>query len=74
MDIDNLQGITIYLVWALQRPSLIVDLFLISEFISDCTKKSVRTMYLDVLKASVDFLLDMDIDPDRSSLDSDLGF
>jgi hypothetical protein len=31
-------------------------------------------MYLDVLKASVDFLLDMDIDPDRSSLDSDLGF
>ena len=76
MDIDNLQGITIYLVWALQRPSLIIDLFLISEFISDCTKKSVRTMYLDVLKASVDFLLDMDVDPDRSSLnsDSDLGF
>ena len=38
-----------------------------SEFISDCTKKSVRTMYLDVLKASVDFLLEMNLAPDNDS-------
>ena len=62
IDIDNLQGITIYLVWASQRPELIVDLFLISEFISETTKKSTRTMYLDVLKASIDFLLEMNIE------------
>ena len=61
IDIDNLQGISIYLVWASQRPDMIVDLFLIEEFISASTKKSTRSMYLNVLKASIDFLLDMQI-------------
>ena len=67
IDIDNLQGITIYLVWAAQRPELIVDLFLVSEFISETTKKSTRIMYLDVLKASIDYLLEANLDDPKQS-------
>jgi hypothetical protein len=42
-------------------------LFLVSEFISETTKKSTRTMYLDVLKASIDFLLEMTVDQTKQS-------
>jgi hypothetical protein len=49
IDIDNLQGITIFIVWAMQRPTLLVDCFLTSEFLSRSTKISTRTMFLKVL-------------------------
>ena len=59
IDMDNLQGITIYIVWALQRPTIIVDCFLTSEFLSTSTKKSTRSMFLKVLQSSIDFLLEI---------------
>ena len=59
IDIDNLQGITIYIVWAMQRPTVIVDCFLTSEFLSRTTKISTRSMFLKVLQSSIDFLLEM---------------
>jgi hypothetical protein len=59
IDIDNLQGITIYIVWAMQKPTIIVDCFLTAEFLSRSTKVSTRTMFLKVLQSSIDFLLEM---------------
>lgn len=57
IDIDNLQGITIYIVWALQRPTIIVDCFIITEFLSRTAKKSTRATFLLAIQASLDFLL-----------------
>ena len=65
IDIDNLKGITIYLVWAIQNPTILVDCFLTTEFLSRGTKLSTRTLFLDVLKASIDFLLDMTLSEEQ---------
>jgi len=40
---------------------MLVECFLISEFVSQSTKLSTRALFLDVVKASIDFLLEMDI-------------
>jgi len=62
IDIDNLQGIAIYIVWALKQPSLLVDCLITSEFLSKGTKLSTRTLFLNVLKNSIEFLLDIQVD------------
>lgn len=61
MDIDNLQAICIYIVWQLKDAYFLVECFLISEFLSKSTKTSTRMLYLDVIKASLDFFLEMEI-------------
>lgn len=62
IDIDNLQGITIYIVWALKNPYIMIDCLLTTEFLSKGTKMSTRTLFLEVLKASIEFLLDIQVD------------
>ena len=62
IDIDNLQGITIYIVWALKDPSILIDCLLTSEFLSKGTKLSTRTLFLQMLKSSIDYLLDITLD------------
>ena len=34
MDIDNLQGICVYMVYSMQYSNLISDFFLVNEFVS----------------------------------------
>ena len=74
IDIDNLQGITIYIVWALKHPAILIDCLLTTEFLSKATKLSTRTLFLQVLRSSIDYLLDIEVDenpqesPDESSL------
>ena len=74
IDIDNLQGITIYIVWALKHPVILIDCLLTTEFLSKATKMSTRTLFLQVLRSSIDYLLDIEVDenpqetPDESSL------
>ena len=74
IDIDNLQGITIYIVWALKHPAILIDCLLTTEFLSKATKMSTRTLFLQVLRSSIDYLLDIAVDenpqetPDESSL------
>ena len=73
IDIDNLQGITIYIVWAAKTPSILIDCLITSEFLSKGTKLSTRTLFLEMLRSSIDFLLDIQVDqnpqetPDESS-------
>ena len=62
IDIDNLQGITIYIVWAAKNPSILIDCLITSEFLSKGTKLSTRTLFLEVLRSSIDFLLDIQVD------------
>ena len=62
IDIDNLQGITIYIVSAIKDPSILIDCLITAEFLSKGTKLSTRTLFLNVLKASIDFLLDIQVD------------
>jgi hypothetical protein len=45
----------------MKNPLMLVECFLISEFVSQSTKLSTRALFLDVVKASIDFLLEMDI-------------
>ena len=61
IDIDNLQAIAIYIMLQMKNSYMIVECFLISAFVSEGTKLSTRTLFLDVVKASIDFLLEMDI-------------
>lgn len=62
IDIDNLQGITIYMVWALKQPSIFIDCLLTTQFLSKGTKLSTRNLFLSLLKNSIDYLLDIQID------------
>ena len=62
IDIDNLQGITIYIVWALKNPSLLIDCEITSEFLSKGSKMSTRTLFLEVLRSSINYLLDITVD------------
>ena len=62
IDIDNLQGITIYIVWALKHPAILIDCLLTTEFLSKATKMSTRTLFLQVLRSSIDYLLDIEVD------------
>ena len=62
IDIDNLQGITIYIVSALKQPSILVDCLITSEFLSKGTKVSTRDLFLEMLKNSVEYLLDIQVD------------
>ena len=59
---DNLQGITIYLVWALKEPSILTDLIITQEFITRSTKLSTRCLFLEVMKSSIEYLLDIPLD------------
>lgn len=44
--------------------NMLVECFLISEFLSKSIKVSTRMLFLDVLKASIDFFLEMEINPE----------
>ena len=62
IDLDNLQGITIYIVSALRQPSLLIDCIITREFLSKGTKLSTRTLFLDVLNNSIQWLLEIAVD------------
>jgi hypothetical protein len=51
----------------MKNPLMLVECFLISEFVSQGTKLSTRALFLDVVKASLDFLLEMDIKTSEES-------
>jgi len=45
----------------MKNPRMLVECFMISEFVSEGTKLSTRALFLNVVKASLDFLLEIDI-------------
>jgi hypothetical protein len=57
MDIDNLQGLIVYLIFQMKNPGIIADYFLISEFVSRNVQISSRSIFLNVLKGGVDYIL-----------------
>lgn len=59
MDIDNLQSLCIYIVYMMKYPYLIADYFLINDFVSKNVELSSRTIFLNVLKGGIDYLLDL---------------
>jgi hypothetical protein len=58
VDIDDLQGICIFMVYQMHYPNIISDYFLVSDFVSKSVQLCSRAIYLNVLKSGVDFLLD----------------
>ena len=46
VDIDDLQGIVIYLVWALKDPYLLIECMMTDEFLSKGSKLSVRSLFM----------------------------
>ena len=62
IDMDNLQGITIYIVWALKDPTILADLQITQEFLTKSTKLSTRSLFLEVLKSSIEYLLDIQLE------------
>ena len=54
-----MQGIAIYIVWALNNPSILVDCIITKEFLSNGTIMSTRSLFLMLLKASIEYLLDI---------------
>lgn len=59
IDIDNLQGLCIYMIGQMKDPGLLIECFLISEFLTKSTKVSTRMLFLNVIMASLDFFLEM---------------
>ena len=62
IDMDNLQGITIYIVWALKDPTIMADLLITQEFLTRSTKLSTRSLFLEVLKSSIEYLLEISLE------------
>lgn len=62
LDIDNLQGIVIYLVLQMRKTSLITECFLIDEFSSSTARNSRRFSFLNYVKAGIDFLLELNLE------------
>jgi len=58
MDIDNLQGVCIHIVYKMKYSGIIADYFLINDFVSKHVELSSRSIFLNVIKGSVDYLLD----------------
>ena len=56
IDVDNLQGILIYIISRLKNPTLIADLHLIEDYIPSGVKKSNRLFYLMLMKAACEYL------------------
>lgn len=61
VDIDNLQGLCIYFMQRMAEATFLVDCFLITEFLGTTTKLTTKMLFLDVVKASIDFFLEMQI-------------
>jgi len=57
IDIDNLQGICIYIVFAMRYPSVVTEYFLVRDFLSKNVELSSRSIFLNVLKGGIDYLL-----------------
>lgn len=57
IDIDNLQGLAIYLVWALNYPEILTECLMTSEFISEGISQCSRTIFLLLLQSSSEYLL-----------------
>ena len=62
IDIDDLQGIVIYLVWALKDASLLIECTMIDEFASKGTKLNVRSLFQQMLMSSIKYLLEIELD------------
>mmetsp|Transcript_9427 Transcript_9427/g.14437 ORF Transcript_9427/g.14437 Transcript_9427/m.14437 type:complete len:92 (+) Transcript_9427:2207-2482(+) len=58
MDIDNLQGVCVYIVYKMKYSGIVSDYFLINDFISKNVELSSRSIFLNVLKGGVDYLLE----------------
>ena len=67
----------------MKQPSILIDCLLTTQFLSKGTKLSTRNLFLNLLKNSIEFLLDIqvdqnpqesgDIDVPRGSEMGDLG-
>ena len=66
IDIDNLQGICIYIVFSMKQPLIVTEFFLVRDFLSKNVKLSSRSIFLNVLKGGIDYLLSC-IEADKES-------
>lgn len=64
IDPDNLQAICIYIIGQMKQPTLLIECFIISEYLTKFTKDGTRSYYLNVVKASLDWYLEMKLSVD----------
>jgi len=55
--VDNLQAIYIYMISRLNYPHIWAEIFFIEEFLPQSVKNSNRIFYLEMIKASCEYLL-----------------
>lgn len=72
MDIDNLQGICIYLVESMKYPYLGIDYKIVTDFVSKNVGLSSRSIFLNVLKGGIDYLLQK-ADENETEIDKKSG-
>ena len=61
LDSDNLQGILIYIISRMNYPQIWSELTLIEEYIPEGVMMSNRAYYLILVKASCEYLINMQI-------------
>lgn len=57
IDIDNLQGILIYIISRLHYPQIWSEILIMEEFLPETVQMSNRNFYLMLIKASCEFLI-----------------
>jgi len=60
IDSDQLQGILIYVISRMNYPQMLTELSLIEKFLPRAVKKSTRFLYLEMMSAACQFILDTD--------------
>ena len=68
IDTDQLQGIVIYIVSRSNYPQIITDAAICELFLPPAVKKSARFLYLEMVKASCEFLAEYDVDESPDEL------
>ena len=66
IDANNLQGIIIFIVSRILNPQIIAEVHYMQKFLPKAVLKSSRTLYLEMIGAAVNYLLDIDLNKNKN--------
>lgn len=72
IDTDQLQGILIYIVSRLNYPQILTEVTICERFLPFAVKKSSRYIYLEMINAACNYLLEKDFSNTKKAIDDSL--
>lgn len=68
IDTDQLQGILIYIISRLNYPQILTEVIVCERFLPAAVKKSSRFLYLEMIKAACNYLLEKDFKKNETQI------